>query len=158
MPKIEYLIISEFAKRAGVSRQTVYNKMSNDSQFTKKFVKDENGKKTISVKALELFESVKPVSKSKQVSINNQIELLQRQIDSLQADKAYLQEQTQELLKSLQFEQNKTAELQRLLSATTAEPRSESSDVELETETRSEQSSEDNQTIFHRFLRWWYGE
>lgn len=48
----DYISISEFAKIAGLSRQTVYLKLDKDLHD---FVKIDNGKKKINVKALELF-------------------------------------------------------------------------------------------------------
>ena len=50
--KDEYLSIAEFAKRAGVARQTVYRKLSQELQ---PYVTDGDNGKAINIKALELF-------------------------------------------------------------------------------------------------------
>lgn len=48
----DYISISEFAKKAGVSRQAVYLRLDKDLQS---FVKLDNGKKLIQINALGLF-------------------------------------------------------------------------------------------------------
>ena len=52
MAKKEYLTISEFAERAAVSRQTVYNNL--DKKLSKFTVEIDN-KKLIEIKGLEVF-------------------------------------------------------------------------------------------------------
>ena len=55
--KDEYLSIAEFAKRAGVTRQAVYKRLTGDLQ---EFTKVDNGTKLVNSKALRLF-GVEPV-------------------------------------------------------------------------------------------------
>ena len=54
--KGEYISIAEFAKRAGVSRQAVYNRLDKDLSS---YCQVDNGKKTLNIKALGLFEPEK---------------------------------------------------------------------------------------------------
>ena len=93
--KEEFLTISEFAKRAGVSRPTIYAKLDNELSSYCKVVK---GKKTINSKALALFgvkESVKnftdnetllqmvSVLQSQAEMLKGQLEVKDRQIEEL---------------------------------------------------------------------------
>ena len=48
----DYISVSEFAKKAGVSRQAIYLRIDKDLHH---FVKLENGKKLIQMRALDLF-------------------------------------------------------------------------------------------------------
>lgn len=50
----EYIAVSEFAKRAGVSRQAVYKKLNNGLNS---FVKVVDGKKLINTEALDTFKT-----------------------------------------------------------------------------------------------------
>lgn len=52
----EYISIAEFAKRAGVSVQAVYKRVEKDF---KPWLKVENGKKSLNIKALRVFDSTK---------------------------------------------------------------------------------------------------
>lgn len=54
--KEEYISISEFAKRAGVSVQAVYKRLDKDIQ---PWLKELNGKKVLNIKALEVFKGEK---------------------------------------------------------------------------------------------------
>jgi len=93
--KEEFLTISEFAKRAGVSRPTIYSKLDNELSSYCKVVK---GKKVINSKALAFFgvkESVKnftdnesllqmvSVLQSQTEMLKGQLEVKDRQIESL---------------------------------------------------------------------------
>lgn len=85
MSQIEYIPISEFAARAGVSRQTIYKQV--DNRLTA-YCKTVNGKKVLSTKALELF-SVNKNSTTVNLTDNQftsqnltaTIELLQKQLE-----------------------------------------------------------------------------
>lgn len=117
----EFISIADFAARAGVSKQAVYKRLPT---IESKLIKVENGKKTIDINALSLFaanQDNQPFKDKKPTKTNVESDLikeLRKQIDGLQADKIFLQEQITELTKSLQYEQRKTAELQQLLPAT----------------------------------------
>lgn len=95
----EYISIAEFAKRAGVSRQAVYSRLDRDLSS---FVQVDNGKKTLNIKALELFS----VKQDCQVDCSSSVNTLQDEI-------------TLELIKTLQTQlaekDKQIAELQRQL-------------------------------------------
>ena len=95
--KDEYLSISEFAKRAGVSRPTIYSKLDNELSNFCKVVK---GKKVINIAALSLFgvkESVNnftdnetlkalvTVLQEQQETLQKELDIKNRQIDTLNA-------------------------------------------------------------------------
>lgn len=50
----EYLSIKEFAEKAGVSTQAIYARLAKDLQ---PYLKTENGKKSMSIEALALFDT-----------------------------------------------------------------------------------------------------
>lgn len=95
----EYISIKEFAERAGVSRQAVYSRIDRDLSS---FVQVDNGKKTLNIKALELFS----VKQDCQVDCSSSVNTLQDEI-------------TLELIKTLQTQlaekDKQIAELQRQL-------------------------------------------
>lgn len=95
--KDEYISISEFAKRAGVSRPTIYSKLDNELSNFCKVVK---GKKVINIAALSLFgvkESVNnftdnetlkalvTVLQEQQETLQKELDIKNRQIDTLNA-------------------------------------------------------------------------
>lgn len=94
----EYISIAEFAKRAGVSRQAVYSRLDRDLSS---FVQVDNGKKTLNIRALELFS----VKQDSQVDCSSSVKTLQDEI-------------TLELIKTLQ---NQLAEKDKQLEAAAAE-------------------------------------
>lgn len=67
----EYISIAEFAEKAGVSRQTIYNRLNSDLSS---FCKIVNGKKVLNTEGLSLF-SVKNSSDF------TPWDILQKQID-----------------------------------------------------------------------------
>ena len=75
---MKQLSIKEFAKLANISTQAIYQRVDKD---LKHFVKIEDGKKTISDEALELFQSK---TNNHAESNNNQSDTLKGLIDSLQ--------------------------------------------------------------------------
>jgi AcrR family transcriptional regulator len=86
--KEEFLTISEFAKRAGVSRPTIYSKLDNELSSFCKVVK---GKKVINIAALSLFgvkESVKNFTDNESLSrmvsmLEKELDIKNKQIDTL---------------------------------------------------------------------------
>lgn len=95
--KEEFLSISEFAKRAGVSRPTIYSKLESELSSFCKVVK---GKKVINIAALSLFgvkESVNnftdnetlkalvTVLQEQQETLQKELDIKNRQIDTLNA-------------------------------------------------------------------------
>lgn len=85
----EYISISEFAKRAGVSRQAVYKRMDELNRW----LKVDNGKKTIDIKALEIFNGTKTTTEVdnseallRMVSmLEKELEIKNKQIEELNA-------------------------------------------------------------------------
>jgi len=97
--KEEYLTIAEFAKRAGVSRQTIYNRLDTDlTDFTKL----SNGRKLVSSKALRLFgveefdNSVKHTFTDLAAYFDKQNETLSRLVDTLEEELAIKNQQIKE--------------------------------------------------------------
>ena len=86
--KEEFLTISEFAKRAGVSRQAIYKRLDGDLQ---PWLTVDNGKKLINSKALELFADNQNVNQvysnetlSRMVSmLEKELDIKNKQIDTL---------------------------------------------------------------------------
>ena len=75
---MEYVTIAEFAEKAGVSQQAVYQRLKKDLA---PFAKTENGVKYLQTEALKLFKQ-KPQGKA-----TNRIQELEAQIERLEADK-----------------------------------------------------------------------
>ena len=99
--KEEYISVSEFAKRAGVSRQAIYNRLSSDLSIYYKVV---DNKKTLNIKGLELF-SVKQTVKVDNQLDNEIIDLLRQELqakDKQIEDLTRMLEQAQELLSQQQ--------------------------------------------------------
>ena len=97
--KEEYLTIAEFAKRAGVSRQTIYNRLDSDlTDFTKLL----NGRKLVSSKALRLFgveefdNSVNHTFTDLAAYFDKQNETLSRLVDTLEEELAIKNQQIKE--------------------------------------------------------------
>ena len=83
MKKEQYITVSEFSKRANVTRQYVYQQLD---KKLKEFVKVIDNKKMLNIKALELFnqgEDCKVVEQQFSQQLNNQVDSLNRQIESL---------------------------------------------------------------------------
>lgn len=79
----EYLSIKDFAEKAGVTKQAVYSRLS--SQELSSFIQVEQGKKTISIKALPLFSNKHGGQVDSKESIKSfQDELMQNLIITLQ--------------------------------------------------------------------------
>lgn len=83
MAKEQYITVSEFSKRANVTRQYVYQQLD---KKLKEFVKVVDNKKMLNIKALELFnqgEDCKVVEQQFSQQLNNQVDSLNKQIESL---------------------------------------------------------------------------
>lgn len=96
-----YISIAEFAERAGVSKQAVYQRLN---KSLKKYVKVEKGKKCINIKALEDLYSkeVEQVFQGKSQGVEQGIEeekegqLINKLIDTLQEELKQKDEQLNE--------------------------------------------------------------
>lgn len=108
MDQDEYISIAEFARRAGVTPQAVYKQLNNqvDNQLST-YVKIHNGKKRISIKALELFLSTDVNQVDNQ--FNNQFNNFSQPVDNQIIE--VLREQLAD--KAKQIEQ-KDAQIERL--------------------------------------------
>lgn len=107
MASEQYITVSEFSKRANVTRQYVYQQLD---KKLKEFVKVVDNKKMLNIKALELFtqeEDCKVVEQQFSQQLNNQVDSLNRQIESLLEQLKVKDEQIRELNKSV----SKTQEL-----------------------------------------------
>lgn len=83
MKSEQYIAVSEFSKRANVTRQYVYQQLD---KKLKEFVKVVDNKKMLNIKALELFnqgEDCKVVEQQFSQQLNNQVDSLNKQIESL---------------------------------------------------------------------------
>lgn len=83
MAKEQYITVSEFSKRANVTRQYVYQQLD---KKLKEFVKVVDNKKMLNIKALELFnqgEDCKVVEQQFSQQLNNQVDSLNKQIENL---------------------------------------------------------------------------
>lgn len=98
MKNDEYISIKEFANRAGVSAQSVYQRLNTS---LKKYSRVENGKKTINTKALEEVYSIKVEQDFKQDFKGN--------------FKGFNEEIIELLRQELKAKDNQIAELQKLL-------------------------------------------
>lgn len=115
----EYISIQDFANKSGISRQTVYRKL--DSEWNK-YYKEENGKKLISVEALnqiktskscknETFSDVLNVLKYTIEKLNEQIEVKDKQLKAKD-------EQIKALTEALKAEQNLSSQAHMLHAGT----------------------------------------
>ena len=92
--KEEYLSISEFAKRAGVSVQAVYKRLGKDLQ---PWLRVENGKKTLNSKALQVFSGEKSSTEVESVdALKKALELIADQNETLKAELAIKNEHIRE--------------------------------------------------------------
>lgn len=85
--KDEYISISEFAKRAGVSHQAIYKRLDKDLQ---PWLQVADGKKSLNTKALEFFGSEKFATDSTEVAT---IKMLQKTVELLENELSIKNEQ-----------------------------------------------------------------
>lgn len=77
--KDEYISISEFAKRAGVSVQAVYKRLDKDF---KPWLKVENGRKALNIKALEIFKGEKNSTEVESIeAILRMVSMLEKELE-----------------------------------------------------------------------------
>lgn len=119
MNEKDYLTVKEFADKAGISVQAIYQRLNKD---LKPFLNLYKGKKTINSKGLELFkttENSKAVGQDFQAdfkailnSLNSQMEIKDKQINDLneRLDQALKLNENQQIL--LRNEQEKSLLLQ----------------------------------------------
>ena len=146
MKKDKYISIADFAKQAGVTKQAVYSRLK--SQDLNKFIKLENGKKLINIKALEFFNKSSSQSSFNQVeqglesTEREYIESLKKQIEELQRDK-------QELYRLLDQQQQLTAQANATVKQLQA-PKEETSIIQQEQQ--QERQEQKKQGFFARLF------
>lgn len=94
----EYISIADFAERAGVSKQAVYQRLN---KSLKTYVKDVDGKKSINIRALEDLYGIDACSRLEQ-DIQGEFKGVEQGIDQVKEDQLInkLVETLQEELKS----------------------------------------------------------
>lgn len=105
MKSEQYITVSEFSKRANVTRQYVYQQLD---KKLKEFVKVVDNKKMLNIKGLELFtqeEDCKVVDKQFSQQLNNQVDTLNKQIESLLEQLKAKDEQIKDLSTMVKQEQ-----------------------------------------------------
>ena len=122
----EYISVSEFAKRAGVSRQLVYRRI--DNELTE-FCKLVDSKKMLNIRALELFQKQKLSTKVSTKFTGELTKLstklstkftvyklkLQHKIDLLELENQHLKEKVESLEAQTAADQEKIESLLKLL-------------------------------------------
>ena len=105
MASEQYITVSEFSKRANVTRQYVYQQLD---KKLKEFVKVVDNKKMLNIKGLELFtqgEDCKVVEQQFSQQLNNQVDSLNKQIESLLDQLKVKDEQIKDLSTMVKQEQ-----------------------------------------------------
>ena len=118
----EYISVSEFAKRAGVSRQLVYKRIDNELTQYCKLV---DNKKMLNIRALELFQKQKLSTKvstkftSEFTKVSTKFTVyrlkLQHKIDLLKLENEHLKEKVESLETQTAADQEKIESLLKLL-------------------------------------------
>lgn len=103
----EYVSIKEFAEKAGVSTQAIYARLAKDLQ---PYLKIENGKKSVSIEALALFNT-----EEQQPNLPNDLQLA---LKCLQAQLEVKDKQIEELTKALLNEQHSAQQAHALHAGT----------------------------------------
>lgn len=108
----EYISVSEFAKRAGLSKQAIYKRLSTDLTT---YVKIVDGRKMLKSSALE---HIKPKHECNQSVNQTTIDLLKKTIEMLEKELAAKDKQIDALQQMVDQEQKlHAATAQRLLTA-----------------------------------------
>jgi formate dehydrogenase assembly factor FdhD len=118
MASEQYITVSEFSKRANVTRQYVYQQLD---KKLKEFVKVVDNKKMLNIKGLELFnqgENCKVVEQQFSQQLNNQVDSLNKQIESLLDQLKAKDEQIKDLSTMVKQEQELLSQEQSLHLAT----------------------------------------
>lgn len=109
----EYISVSEFAKRAGLSKQAIYKRLSTDLSMYMKVV---DGRKMLKSSALEHIKSKQEYNQS--VNQTDTIDLLKKTIEMLEKELAAKDKQIDALQQMVDQEQKlHAATAQRLLTA-----------------------------------------
>ena len=116
MDQEEFITIKEFAQRAGVSHQAIYDRLRKENDELRKYTKVHNKIKLISTKALALFDSSKlaQVAQPMQASMQATAQALADQKDDIIS---LLKEQVAVKDKQIEQRDNQIEQLQQDLSA-----------------------------------------
>lgn len=90
----QYITVKEFAQRAGISQQSVYQRLNKKNNKLCKYMKVVNGKKIIDIQALQDLYSI---------GLNNEIEQSDNDKELKQVVKQVEQDRTQELIDELRL-------------------------------------------------------
>lgn len=108
----EYISIQDFANKSGLSRQTVYRKL--DTEWNK-YYKEENGKKLISIEALN---EIKTNKLCKDETFSDVLDVLKYTIENLTLQLKTKDEQIKALTEALKTEQNLSSQAHMLHAGT----------------------------------------
>lgn len=108
----EYISIQDFANKSGLSRQTVYRKL--DTEWNK-YYKEENGKKLISIEALN---EIKTNKLCKDETFSDVLDVLKYTIEKLNEQLKTKDEQINALTEALKTEQNISSQAHMLHAGT----------------------------------------
>lgn len=116
MDQEEFITIKEFAQRAGVSHQAIYDRLRKENDELRKYTKVHNKIKLINIKALALFDSSKlaQVAQPMQASMQATAQALADQKDDIIS---LLKEQVAVKDKQIEQRDNQIEQLQQDLSA-----------------------------------------
>ena len=116
MDQEEFITIKEFAQRAGVSHQAIYDRLRKENDELRKYTKVHNKIKLINIKALALFDSSKlaQVAQPMQASMQATAQALAGQKDDIIS---LLKEQVAVKDKQIEQRDNQIEQLQQDLSA-----------------------------------------
>lgn len=132
MPEEEYITISEFAHRAGVSVQAIYKRLNGG---LKPFLKDDGGEKRLSTKGLELYRETEDSTQDSTVEspLNAEIiRVLKKTIDNLENQMQIKDRHIEQLTTALMNQQVLHKESIKML------PSDEEDDVEKEIKIRTD--------------------
>lgn len=115
-----YISVREFAEMVGVSVQSIYKRMKKADDPIRDFIKIKEGKKVISVEAIEIiydsdfcFEEIKEEKKNEEDT--EAIKLLKAQIEHLQKEIEFKNKQLEDLTEQLKASSERETNYQTLL-------------------------------------------
>lgn len=159
----EYISIAEFAERAGVSKQAVYQRLN---KSLKAYVKDVDGKKSINIRALEdlygkdncsrLEQDIQGEFKGVEEGIDQEKEaqLINKLIDTLQEELKSKDEQIRE--KDLQIKElHNLLDQQQKLTAMDRQRITELEDKLVNVPDQSADEAEETTTIQKKWWQFW---
>lgn len=172
-----YISISEFAERANVTKQAIYKRIKTDPDFAP-YVKEQDGKKTVSEAALTIFQQDKTApagNKQQEAPAGYLLERISEQADTIEEQRKEIEylrgllksadERNSSLTQHLMESQNKQLELQKnyqiLLGAQNPLLKAVNQPVEGETESKpaeqqkskQQEKTEERTSIFSKLFK-----